>query len=390
MKFLLRHLRWIKDGIECTSDFRITRSRISEIGNLQPLRHETVIDLEGHSIYPGLINAHDHLEMNLYPKLGRPPYNNYVEWANDIYTPDRSPVKEIQSIHLNDRLIWGVCKNIISGVTTVIHHNDFYRPLNGSLPLRVYKNYTWAHSVAFDKHIGLKYRIDRSYIIHAAEGCDDLSCNEIQTLERLGLLQSNTILVHGIAISQDQAENLSKIGCGLVWCPASNYFMFGKTAIIEILKTRIPVLLGTDSTMTGSPTFYTEMRTAFNSGLASPLEIYTMATSLPDSHLKISPHHFSEGVLADVLILPSIQSDYYLNLIHSTPSETTLLLIDGKPVFADRQLLTILNLRPNIVIGESQKWIDCDIKALKSRIKKKVDIDILNLNPLWNLINAEP
>ena len=42
----------------------------------------------------GLINSHDHLEFNLCPRLGRGPYPNATAWAEDIYHPDRSPVKE--------------------------------------------------------------------------------------------------------------------------------------------------------------------------------------------------------------------------------------------------------------------------------------------------------
>ncbi len=65
------------------------------------------LDLDGMLLLPGLINAHDHLEFSLYPRLGRGLYPNAGAWARDIYHPDRSPVKEQLAIPKRTRLIWG-------------------------------------------------------------------------------------------------------------------------------------------------------------------------------------------------------------------------------------------------------------------------------------------
>src|ERR1700723_3166841 len=39
------------------------------------------IDLSDFLIMPGLINAHDHLQFALHPRIADPPYQNYIDWG---------------------------------------------------------------------------------------------------------------------------------------------------------------------------------------------------------------------------------------------------------------------------------------------------------------------
>ena len=59
-------------------------SRILAVG-VPPKRGDTIVDVNGAFIVPGLVNAHDHLELNHYGRLKyRTRYDNATEWIDDM------------------------------------------------------------------------------------------------------------------------------------------------------------------------------------------------------------------------------------------------------------------------------------------------------------------
>ena len=93
---LLRDLHWYSREKDGRGDIRITRGNIEEIGRgLAPRRGEKVIDLRDSLALPGLINVHDHLELNLLPIRGHPPYSNLSGYVADVYRPEESPLRDL-------------------------------------------------------------------------------------------------------------------------------------------------------------------------------------------------------------------------------------------------------------------------------------------------------
>jgi cytosine/adenosine deaminase-related metal-dependent hydrolase len=267
------------------------------------------LDLDGHMILPGLINSHDHLEFNLFPKLGRGPYPNATAWAEDIYHPDRSPIREHLAVPKAVRLLWGGLKNLFSGVTTVAHHNPYDAEVfENCFPVRVLKRFGWAHSLRFSPDLTDRYKavpLRWPFLIHAAEGTDANAASEIPELERSGILYGRSVLIHGVGIDCESLKILLRRRASLVWCPSSNLFTLAQTLGPEILRSGIPIALGTDSALTCQDTLAGEVRIACKAGCLSPEDIYPMVTTQAARILGLNQGQgeIRERGIADLLVV---------------------------------------------------------------------------------------
>jgi cytosine/adenosine deaminase-related metal-dependent hydrolase len=271
---------------------------------------EPELNLDDYLILPGLINCHDHLEFNLFPRLGRGPYPNSKAWADDIYHPDRSPLKEHLAVPKAVRLVWGGLKNLLSGVTTVAHHNPYDASVfDNRFPVRVVKRFGWAHSLQFSSDLASRYRAMSKrwpFLIHAAEGTDTTCAAEIQELERAGVLSSRTVLVHGVGIDRQSLQILLRRRVSLVWCPSSNLFTLSQTVRPDVLRSNLRICLGTDSALTGQGDMACELTVACKAGGLTAEEIYPMVTTRAARTLRLNrgEGEIREGGVADLLVVP--------------------------------------------------------------------------------------
>jgi len=223
------------------------------------------LDLDGLQILPGMINAHDHLEFALFPRLGQRHYANATEWARDIFHPDRSPIREHLQVPNRSRLLWGGLRNLACGVTTVCHHNPYEAVFDDDFPVRVVKRYGWAHSLAFEANIRDRYEATppgAPFLIHVGEGTDDDAAEEIFRLHELGVLDERTVLIHAVGLRGDGWALVRKRDAAVVWCPRSNLFTLGRTLSLEMIASGVPMALGTDSPLTAEGDLLDELRTA--------------------------------------------------------------------------------------------------------------------------------
>ena len=322
---------------------RVQGQRIAGM-QVAPQRGDRVVDLNGDRMLPGLINAHDHLQLNDFPSLPfARSYRNAGEWITDFNARlrDHAAVTASAALPRARRLLGGGLKNLLSGVTTVAHH-DPMEPLllQASFPTAVVTDFGWAHSLHIDGAAQVRASCeatppDRPWIIHAAEGVDEAARAEFEQLRELGCLRANTLLVHALALDERQQRELIDTGAGIIWCPSSNLRLFGSTGDVRALLAAGRVALGTDSRLTAAGDLLQELRIAENVAGLPEAVIERIVTRDSARLLRLADRGtLAHGARADLLILPA-----GMPLTAARRGDLRLVMLAGDARYGDREYL---------------------------------------------------
>ncbi|WP_035349039.1 methyltransferase domain-containing protein [Edaphobacter aggregans] len=311
------------------------------------------LDLTGYVLLPGLINAHDHLEFALFPNLGRPPdqppFRNAAEWAQEIHQVHAHTIAQHLQVPLETRLWWGAIRNLLSGVTTVCHHNPLHPALTEpGFPIRVLSNFGWAHSLAFDPDLIVRFQCTPPglpFIIHAAEGTDPQSCNEIMELDRINILNDRTALVHGLALGTRQIALLNERGVAVILCPTSNRFLFNQTLSAGLLTAIERKALGSDSPLTSSGDLLDELYYLHSEQAVDPAILYNLVTTNPAAVLRLNQGEgrIMPGKRADFIAVRDIQTTPAQTLAQLTSADVELVVLEGRVQVASPTLYARLS-----------------------------------------------
>ena len=337
--------------------------------------------LSGYLLLPGFVNAHDHLGFSLFPKLGNPPYRNYIDWGDDIHIRFPDLIAKHRAVPKAIRLWWGGLRNLLCGVTTVSHHDPFWPELRREdFPVRVVQNHGWGHSLALGgdlRQARIATPVGQPFIVHACEGVDELAREELGGLERLGVLDDHTVLVHGLAIDRDGVALMRDRRTALIVCPSSNMFLFEKIPDMALLSNIEMIALGSDSPLTATGDLLDEIRFAMRYSGISALAAYRMVTTAPAAILRLRDAEGSiqESGLADLIAVQDTGQDPLDRLESLYMNDVELVMIGGRVQLASDAMLGRLSPAARhglelLSVDGSIRWLRAPVNALLQKTEE--------------------
>ncbi|CAF1127349.1 unnamed protein product [Rotaria sordida] len=339
---------------------------ISAVGASISIPNDAIILHTNGIILPGLIDLHNHLTWNIFPRW-KPSeeFGSRYDWQQKpiykilLQSPHRGLVEAGLSCEMQR---YAEVKAITQGATSVI--GSLRRPCNRGLARNLDDDPTLGQ-ILYDvfplqmTDMKLKEANDvlssnGTLFIHIAEGSpnDATAAREFLILKARDLLRPGVSIIHGVALKENDFRAMANASVGLIWSLRSNLELYGDTTNIEAaLENHVITAIAPDWNPTGSDGLLAELNYAaiWNSGLEHSLVddrlLLEMATINPAKlvHLEKRLGTLKEGYLADVLVLQQNNNQSKLNpywaATHSIPEDVLLVLIDGKAVYGNPEMM---------------------------------------------------
>ena len=205
------------------------------------------------------------------------------------------------------------------------------------------------------------------FVTHAAESLGEMrqvrelyNQTPIEVLDAVGLLDRNTLLAHGVHLSDAELDLLAERGTSIAHCPQSNLKLSsGIARVAEMLKRGINVSLGTDGSASNNDLdLFHEAQTAalvqkgisMDPTVMPAEEVVAMLTinGARSFGLEDKLGSLEVGKLADLAVVDFESAnltpcyDIYSQLVYSvSPHDVCHTMVNGRWLMRDRKLLTL-------------------------------------------------
>ena len=365
---------FVQDAVVVIKNGLIERVDTGDI----PLPPRVRVIRTGGVIFPGLIDLHNHLTWNIFPRWTLPaPVGDRYEWqALQQYAEHLSgPEKQmIESAGLGCEMErYAEVKALLGGATSTVgsfgpsktdpQRNECDKGLARNLdfasglysqdvnqePLR-YEVFPLELPLKDAEAVrnGLASGTLKAFLIHASEGVDASAAREFKMIKARGFLQPGVSIIHGVALGPGDFKELVDNGVGFIWSPRSNIELYGRTADVHTARQDdLTIALAPDWSPTGSTGLLQELRFAYHWNLQQTPKVFDnqelirMVTENPAKLVAASDKigAIKSGMVADLIVMPPNDESPALALLDSKPGSVELVVVGGKPLLGTPGLM---------------------------------------------------
>ena len=325
----------------------------------------------GGTIFPGLIELHNHLAYNALRLWDVPKrFTNRDAWGRvDDYR--RLVSGPMQVLGPDPELMpavvrWVEAKCLVSGTTTSqgieLFSNQgsrrYYRGNIRNVEATDDPDLPHAETKISDveaaKAPNFLKRLKQHdcFILHLSEGTDSAARDHFLALRlprKRWAVAPSLAGIHCAALEREDFEVLAEHESSMVWSPLSNLLLYGATAKVEHARGRLKIGLGSDWSPTGSKNLLGELKVAKlvseeKGGLFADHELVAMATRDAARILRwdTALGSIEKGKRADLLVVNGAGGDPYETLLRSDESDVRAVLVGGVARFGLPSLLARL------------------------------------------------
>jgi hypothetical protein len=189
----------------------------------------------------------------------------------------------------------------------------------------------------------------QAYVAHLGEGTDERAEHELRcALGSLDLLRQNSAVVHAMALSRSDAQELARRGASVVWSPRSNLDLYGSTAPVRLLSNLgVRIALGTDWLASGSMNLLRELSCARHydrqvlGGYFDSAQLLRMVTDDAAWALGLEQRlgELRPGLVGDIAVFSEREGEARAAVVEATTADVRLVLRQGTPLYGDAGLV---------------------------------------------------